>query len=118
MSSKKVKKKKKKRWTSLRPVELTLALSSAKNKYINNIIGDIKVNHRPFWKYIKSQKVNQIVPPLKNESGHLVTEDRDKADFFNSQFKQNFSHEDVTRIPFYHRSWLSYLCRNVEYYNF
>ena len=46
------------------------------------------------------------MPPLKNESGHLVTEDRDKAELLNSQFKQNFSLEDDTRIPFY-RAWPS-----------
>ena len=47
------------------------------------------------------------MPPLKNESGHLLTEDRDKAELLNSQFKQNFSLEDDTRIPFYHRAWAS-----------
>ena len=86
--------------------QLTSALRTAKSNYINKIIGNVNTNPRPFWKYIRSQKKdNQTMPPLKNESGHLITEDRDKADLLNLQFKQNFSDEDVTCIPFHHRAW-------------
>ena len=81
-------------WKKIRR-QLNKQLHSAKNNYINNIIGDIKTNSRPFWRYIRSQrKDNQSMPPLKNSSGRLMTEDRDK-------FQENFSQEDVSSIPFY-----------------
>ena len=45
------------------------------------------------------------MPPLKNSSEELVTEDRDKAELLNLQFKENFSREDDSHIPFYNCAW-------------
>ena len=77
------------------------------------------LNPRPFWTYIKSQKKdNQTIPPLKNESGHLVTEDHDKAELLTPTLS-NPSHAKTSQAsPFATVPGLLcliYLCRNVEY---
>ena len=77
------------------------------------------VNPRPFWKYIKSQKKdNQTIPPLKNESGHLVTEDHDKAELLTPTLSKPSHAKTSHASPFTTVPGLQcpiYLCRNVEY---
>ena len=43
------------------------------------------------------------MPPLKNSSGRLVIEDRDKAQLPNLQFRENVSQEDAS--PFCNCTW-------------
>jgi len=45
------------------------------------------------------------MPPLKDSSGNLITEDQEKTELLNLQFQENFSQEDVSSIPFYNCSW-------------
>ena len=57
--------------------------------YINNTIieGLENNNQKPFWKYIKSRKQNNIgVAPLKT-NGQLVNDSKDKAEILIRQFK-------------------------------
>ena len=86
-------------WRKLRK-RVTVSLRSEKSKYVNKIIGDIKTNPKPFWKFIRSQrKDNQTIPPLKNPSGTTAESDLEKAETLNTQFQNNFSHEDLNAIP-------------------
>ena len=54
---------------------------------------------RPFWKYIKAQRQDNIgVTALKNK-GQLHTDNRVKAEILNKQFKSVFTKEDKSKIP-------------------
>ena len=93
-------------WRRARSKGLSAALRIARDEYVNNAVGDIKSNPKPFWKFIRSQrKDNQAMPPLKTPSDHLAESDLEKAESLNQQnqqFQQNFSNEDTTAIPFFH----------------
>jgi hypothetical protein len=40
-------------------------ITSSHNKYVENMIGNIKENSKPFWKYISlKRKDTQTIPPL------------------------------------------------------
>ena len=41
--------------------------------YVNNLVGDVKVNPRDFYRYINSQKKDaQDIPPLKRKNGSSI----------------------------------------------
>ena len=56
--------------------------------YVNNLVGDVKVNPRDFYRYINSwKKDTQSIPPLKKKNGKGVAQsDLEKAEEFNGQF--------------------------------
>ena len=86
-------------WKKVRR-KVTRALSTAHDNYVNNMVGDVNSNSKPFWNYIKTQrKDNHEMPPLKTNSGHLVDNDIDKAGLLHSQFVENFSQESKDQIP-------------------
>ncbi|KAJ8029979.1 hypothetical protein HOLleu_29537 [Holothuria leucospilota] len=87
-----------KRWVELRSKIKREVYISHKN-YINGMIGDIKVDAKPFWRYINGQKKDKhTIPPLKSNSKVAVS-DMDKAQALNSQFSSVFS-----KNCFYHHS--------------
>ena len=66
------------------------SLRSERNERLNQVIGDIQTNPKPFWNYIRSQrKDNQVLPPLKTPAGTTVDSDYEKAEALNSQFQNN-----------------------------
>jgi len=76
-------------------------LRLAHRKYISNILNTSLQdnNHKPFWKYIKSQKTDNLgVSPIRH-LGRLFSEPKDKAQLLNNQFKSVFTQEDTTNIP-------------------
>jgi hypothetical protein len=60
-------------------------------------------NTKPFWKYVKSRKQDNIgVAPLK-ERGHLINNSKEKAQIINKQFSSVFTREKVNKMPNPHR---------------
>ena len=74
--------------------------------YVNNLVGDVKANHRDFYRYINSQKKDtQGIPPLKRKNGKGVAQsDLEKAEEFNGQFTDVFSKNEHTQVPLLDRS--------------
>jgi hypothetical protein len=69
--------------------------------YINSAIleGMEKNNTKPFWKYVKSRKQDNIgVAPLK-ERGHLIDNSKEKAQILIKQFSSVFTREKVNKMP-------------------
>ena len=56
----------------------------------------------PFWRYIRSQKQDNVgISPLKDR-GKLRTDSMEKAEILSNQFKSVFTQEDNTVIPHLH----------------
>ena len=74
--------------------------------YVNNLAGDVKANHRDFYRYINSQKKDtQGIPPLKRKNGKGVAQsDLEKAEEFNGQFTDVFNKNEHTQFPLLDRS--------------
>jgi hypothetical protein len=68
--------------------------------YINSAILEEmeKNNTKPFWKYVKSRKQENIgVAPLK-ERGHLINNSKEKAQILIKQFSSVFTRSSCVRI--------------------
>jgi hypothetical protein len=81
--------------------ETRKALRSARWNYINKIllIGLNENNTKPFWKYVKSTRQENIgVAPLQKE-GETKTDSRDKAEILNDQFKSVFTIDKENDSP-------------------
>ena len=46
----------KKKWKQLRSDIKSAEITSSHKKYVENMIGNIKENSKPFWKYISSKR--------------------------------------------------------------
>ena len=56
-------------------------------------------NTRPFWKYVKSQRQDNLgVLPLKKD-GKLNSDSKTKAEILLEEFKSVFTHKDTSHIP-------------------
>ena len=73
---------------------------------MNNLVGDVKANHRDFYWYINSQKKDtQGSPPLKRKNGKVVAQsDLEKAEELNGQFTDVFNKNEHTQVPLLDRS--------------
>ena len=77
------------------------AFQTAENNFVNNTInkGLEEKNSKPFWRYIKSKKSDNIgVSPLKDK-GKLVSESKKKAEILLNQFKSVFTIDNNKDIP-------------------
>ena len=74
--------------------------------YVNNLVSDIKVNPRDFYRYINSQKKDtQGIPSLKRKIGNGVAESElEQADEFNGQFTDVFNKNENSQVPLPNRS--------------
>ena len=74
--------------------------------YVNNLVGDIKVNTRDFYRHINSQKKDsQGIPPLKRRNGSGFAESElEQADVFNGQFTDVLNKSEHTQVPLPNRS--------------
>ena len=62
-----------------------------------------KNNPKPFWKYVKFRKQDNIgVSPLK-ERGHLMNNRKEKEQILIKQFSSVFTREKVNKMPKTHR---------------
>ena len=57
-------------------------------------------SNKKFWTFIKGLKKDSFgIPSLKNESGILVMENKQKAALLNRQFESVFTDEDLDHMP-------------------
>ena len=88
------------KWKALR-AEIKRDIKVTHDEYVNNLIGDIGKNSKPFWKYINSQKSDrQGIPPLNTNEGSVAETDQLKAEALNSQFASVFTETVFNQIPF------------------
>ena len=93
------------KWQNLRK-QIKSEIQSAHSTYINNMVGDVREDPKPFWKYINRQKKDtQGIPPLKNRNGHLAESDKDKAQTLNDQFTSVFTKFTGDAVPFLRRKF-------------
>ena len=86
-------------WQELRKT-IKVEINNAHNKYVENMIGDIKENSKPFWKYINAQKKDsQSIPPLKTINGKTAENDLGKAEALNGQFSSVFTKTSSDKVP-------------------
>ncbi|CAG2196522.1 unnamed protein product [Mytilus edulis] len=95
--------KRTKNWSNYRHFqkEIKSQIRKAEWSYINDTIlkGLESNNTKPFWKYIKSRKNDNIgVAPLKNK-GKLISDSKGKAEILIQQFKSVFTIDKSTTIP-------------------
>ena len=103
----KAKKAANRKFRSLRR-DIKVVLKKQHNLYVNNLVGDIKVNPKDFYQYINSQqKDSQGIPPLKRRNGSGLAESAlEQADEFNGQFTDMFNKSEHTQVPLPNRSAL------------
>ena len=91
------------KWTNYKHFqkECKSQVRKAEWNYINDTImeGLQNNNSKPFWKYAKSRKQDNIgVSPLKSNR-QLVNDSKGKADILINQFKSVFTREDNKTLP-------------------
>ena len=62
-----------------------------------------KNNTKPFWKYVKSRKQDNIGVAPRKERGHLINNSKKKAQILIKQFSSLFTREKVNKMPKTHR---------------
>lgn len=88
-----------KRWKQIRS-QIKTETEKAHSDFINNMIGDIKNNPKPFWRYVNSKKQDkQNIPNLKRSDGSEATTDFDKAQCLNQQFSSVFTNTEYMSVP-------------------
>ena len=90
-------------WAKYRHIQKSIQreMRRARWTYINKILiqGLEEDNNKPFWKFVKSRKQDNIgVAPLKEE-GKIFTESKAKAEILNRQFKSVFTQEGDGPLP-------------------
>ena len=73
----------------------------AEYEFVNNTINEglADNNSKPFWRYVKSRKCDNLgVSPLK-ERGQLQSEAKKKAEILLNQFKSVFSNDTANNMP-------------------
>ena len=95
--------KRTKQWANYRHYqkECKREIRKAEWNYINTAIleGMEKNNSKPFWKYVKSRKQDNIgVAPLKDK-GKLVNDSKGKAELLLQQFSSVFTRQKVDQKP-------------------
>ena len=90
----------KKSWHETR-TKVRKEIKKSHNTYVNEIIGDIKEDPRPFWRYINNQKADkQEIPPLAKKNKEMAETDQEKAETFNNQFTSVFTTTQLDSIPY------------------
>jgi hypothetical protein len=93
----------KKKWKQLRN-DIKSEITSSHNKYVENMIGNIKENSKRFWKYISLKKKDtQSIPPLNTKQGTTAESDVDKAEALNDQFTGVFTKKTDDQFPLLER---------------
>ena len=71
-----------------------------KKEFEKNIAANVKRNPKIFWNYVKYATGGQKeIPPIKNDQGLSITDDKDKAELFNDYFCEVYTVEDLSQLP-------------------
>ena len=86
--------------------EIKAVVKKQHDLYVSNLVGDIKLNPRDFYRYINGPKKDpQGIPPLKRRNGNGVAESElEQADEFNGQFTDMFNKNEHSQVPLPNRS--------------
>ena len=88
-----------KRWKDIRR-DIKKEIDLSHNNHMRNLIGDIKEDPKPFWRYINSQKSDvQGIPPLETKDNGTAKTDLEKAEALNKQFSSVFTRTEYDSIP-------------------
>ena len=80
--------------------KVSKAVHYSKKKYEKVVVETSKLNHKPFWGYVKEQtKSKSGMGDLKGENGDSVTQDIDKAELLNIFLASVFTSENDSEIP-------------------
>ena len=75
-------------------------IEKAHSEHVNNLIGDVSKDSKPFWKYISNQKADkQDIPPLRKKDNTIAETDKEKAEALNTQFTSVFTETDYKSVP-------------------
>jgi len=90
-------------WARFRSIQKDTqkTFNAARDQHLNKILlqGMQDQNNKPFWRYIKSRKQDNIgIAPLKSE-GKLYSDSQSKAEILNCQFQQVFTREEDGPLP-------------------
>ncbi len=77
------------------------AIRKSCGTYIHGILQDSLDNNntKPFWKFFKAQKQDNVVVPPMKVNGTLHTDSKDRANILNKQFKSVFTKNNQTVTP-------------------
>ena len=88
------------RWKQLRR-DIKKEVDLSHSNHVNNLIGDIKSDSKPFWRYISSQKSDtQGIPPLETRDKTTANTDSEKAEALNQQFTSVFTRTQYDSVPY------------------
>ena len=88
-----------KKWQDERR-QVNREISKAHNDHVNNLIGAVDKDSKPFWKYINNQKADkQGIPPLVKKDQTMAETDKEKAEALNTQFASVFTETVYDSVP-------------------
>ena len=75
--------------------------------YVNNLVGDIKINPRDFYRYINAHKKDtRGISTLKRRNGNGVAESKlEHTEAFNGQFTDVFNKNEHSKVPLLNLSY-------------
>lgn len=74
----------------------TSLYKKAKKDYEVKLAEDIKINPKSFYAYVKSKsKTKDRVGPIKDQSGHLITNNKETCNVLNDYFASVFTREPI-----------------------
>ena len=78
----------------------TREIRNAKKSFEKKVAENIKLDPKSYHSYVKSKtKTKDRIGPLVDETGSVVTSDKEAADLLNVYFTSVFTVEDKTEIP-------------------
>jgi len=76
------------------------AVRRAKYNFEKNLINDLPVDIKRFWKYVQSKtKVKQSVASINKPDGTITVDDIEIASVLNEFFGSGFTNEDLSNMP-------------------
>ena len=80
--------------------ETTNEIRESKRNFERKLAANIKQDSKSFFAYIRSkQKVKDVVSPLKDSDGLVITKGKEMADALNIYFSPVFTLEDKNNLP-------------------
>ena len=78
----------------------TSCYKDAKRKFEVNLANKVKTSPKPFYSYVRSRsKTKDVVGPLKDPSGKVMTDNSETCKMLNDYFSSVFTEEDTTVLP-------------------